>query len=130
MRAKRIEAGQVQGRYQVPLPSTEKARRTLGLLLPLMGFSSGLLLGASASIRLVSVKPTRSTPGLSNMIAGSVDGHAGPGSTFTPMSLVHASLEPGARLDLPGVVTAVVGLVALVYGLGSVVSRFASLISG
>ena len=35
------------------------------------------------------------------MIAGSVDGHDGPGSTFTPMSLVHATVEPGARLDLP-----------------------------
>ena len=30
-----------------------------------------------------------------------VDGHAGPGSTFTPMSLVHATIEPGARLELP-----------------------------
>ena len=35
------------------------------------------------------------------VIAGTVDGHAGPGSTYTPMSLVHATLEPGARLDLP-----------------------------
>ena len=25
----------------------------------------------------------------------------GPGSTYTPMTLVHASLEPGARLELP-----------------------------
>ena len=32
---------------------------------------------------------------------GTVDGHAGPGSTYTPMSLVHATIEPGARLDLP-----------------------------
>ena len=38
---------------------------------------------------------------LVRVIAGSVDGHAGPGSTYTPMSLVHASLQPGARLDLP-----------------------------
>jgi redox-sensitive bicupin YhaK (pirin superfamily) len=38
---------------------------------------------------------------LVRVIAGTVDGHAGPGSTFTPMSLVHATLEPGARLDLP-----------------------------
>jgi len=30
-----------------------------------------------------------------------VDGHAGPGSTYTPMTLVHATLEPGARLELP-----------------------------
>ncbi|GEP38924.1 hypothetical protein NPS01_25870 [Nocardioides psychrotolerans] len=38
---------------------------------------------------------------LVRVIAGSVDGHDGPGATFTPMSLVHASIEPGARLDLP-----------------------------
>ena len=38
---------------------------------------------------------------LVRVIAGSVDGHAGPGATYTPMSLVHASIEPGARLDLP-----------------------------
>ena len=31
----------------------------------------------------------------------SVGGQAGPGSTHTPMALVHASVEPGARLDLP-----------------------------
>jgi redox-sensitive bicupin YhaK (pirin superfamily) len=35
------------------------------------------------------------------VIAGSVDGHAGPGTTHTPMSLVHATVEPGARLELP-----------------------------
>ena len=35
------------------------------------------------------------------VIAGSVDGHAGPGTTHTPMSLVHATIEPGARLELP-----------------------------
>ncbi len=38
---------------------------------------------------------------LVRVIAGSVEGHAGPGSTFTPMTLVHATLEPGARLELP-----------------------------
>ncbi|MDQ4053921.1 MAG: pirin family protein, partial [Actinomycetota bacterium] len=38
---------------------------------------------------------------LVRVIAGTVDGHAGPGSTFTPMSLVHATIEPGARLELP-----------------------------
>ena len=38
---------------------------------------------------------------LVRVIAGSVDGHDGPGSTFTPMSLVHASIEPGAQLELP-----------------------------
>jgi redox-sensitive bicupin YhaK (pirin superfamily) len=35
------------------------------------------------------------------VIAGEVDGHRGPGSTHTPMALVHATVEPGARLDLP-----------------------------
>jgi hypothetical protein len=38
---------------------------------------------------------------LVRVIAGTVDGHAGPGSTYSPMTLVHATIEPGARLDLP-----------------------------
>jgi quercetin 2,3-dioxygenase len=38
---------------------------------------------------------------LIRVIAGDVDGTAGPGSTHTPMALVHATVEPGARLDLP-----------------------------
>ncbi|WP_278256618.1 pirin-like C-terminal cupin domain-containing protein [Nocardioides convexus] len=38
---------------------------------------------------------------LVRVIAGSVAGHDGPGSTYTPMTLVHATIEPGARLDLP-----------------------------
>jgi redox-sensitive bicupin YhaK (pirin superfamily) len=38
---------------------------------------------------------------LVRVIAGTVDGNAGPGSTHTPMALVHATVEPGARLDLP-----------------------------
>jgi redox-sensitive bicupin YhaK (pirin superfamily) len=38
---------------------------------------------------------------LVRVIAGTVDGHDGPGSTYTPMTLVHATLEPGARLELP-----------------------------
>ena len=38
---------------------------------------------------------------LVRVIAGDVDGHAGPGSTYTPMTLVHATIEPGARLELP-----------------------------
>ncbi len=35
------------------------------------------------------------------VIAGSVDGHEGPGATYTPMTLVHATLEPGAQIELP-----------------------------
>jgi redox-sensitive bicupin YhaK (pirin superfamily) len=38
---------------------------------------------------------------LVRVIAGEVAGHAGPGSTHTPMTLVHATLSPGARLSLP-----------------------------
>jgi len=38
---------------------------------------------------------------LVRLIAGSVDGHDGPGSTYTPITLIHATLEPGARLTVP-----------------------------
>jgi redox-sensitive bicupin YhaK (pirin superfamily) len=39
--------------------------------------------------------------GLVRVIAGEVAGHAGPGSTYSPMTLVHVTLSPGARLSLP-----------------------------
>lgn len=38
---------------------------------------------------------------LVRIIAGDVGGFRGPGSTHTPISLVHATLEPGASLQLP-----------------------------
>ena len=38
---------------------------------------------------------------LLRLIAGEVDGHRGPGSTFTPITLVHATVAAGARLELP-----------------------------
>ncbi len=38
---------------------------------------------------------------LVRIIAGDIDGHAGPGSTYTPMTMVHATLAPTAQLDLP-----------------------------
>ncbi|WP_036326946.1 pirin family protein [Microbispora sp. ATCC PTA-5024] len=38
---------------------------------------------------------------LLRVIAGELDGHAGPGVTFTPITMVHATVAPGARLDLP-----------------------------
>ena len=38
---------------------------------------------------------------LLRVIAGEVDGHAGPGSTHTPITLVHATVSPGASLTLP-----------------------------
>jgi redox-sensitive bicupin YhaK (pirin superfamily) len=39
--------------------------------------------------------------GLVRIIAGSIAGHEGPGSTHTPINLAHVTLQPGARLDLP-----------------------------
>ena len=38
---------------------------------------------------------------LLRVIAGEVAGHTGPGSTYSPMTLVHATLSPGAQLSLP-----------------------------
>ena len=38
---------------------------------------------------------------LVRVIAGEVDGHRGPGGTHTPITLVHATVSPGARLVLP-----------------------------
>jgi redox-sensitive bicupin YhaK (pirin superfamily) len=38
---------------------------------------------------------------LVRVIAGDVAGHEGPGSTFTPMTMVHATVSPGAEVVLP-----------------------------
>ena len=38
---------------------------------------------------------------LVRIIAGEVDGFRGPGITHTPIALVHASVESGARLNIP-----------------------------
>jgi redox-sensitive bicupin YhaK (pirin superfamily) len=38
---------------------------------------------------------------LLRVVAGDVDGHTGPGSTHTPIAFVHATVAPGAKLDLP-----------------------------
>lgn len=38
---------------------------------------------------------------LVRVIAGEVGGHAGPGTTHTPMAMVHATVAAGARLVLP-----------------------------
>ena len=38
---------------------------------------------------------------LVRVIAGELGGHPGPGSTHTPMALMHATLSPGALLELP-----------------------------
>ena len=38
---------------------------------------------------------------LLRIIAGEVDGHRGPGNTRTPITYLHATVSPGARLALP-----------------------------
>ena len=38
---------------------------------------------------------------LLRVVAGEVDGHRGPGSTFTPITFAHATITPGSQLSLP-----------------------------
>ncbi|WP_210573258.1 pirin family protein [Streptomyces sp. GESEQ-4] len=38
---------------------------------------------------------------LLRVIAGELDGHAGPGVTHTPITMIHATLAPGAEITLP-----------------------------
>jgi hypothetical protein len=38
---------------------------------------------------------------LLRLIAGDLDGHQGPGSTHTPITLIHATVTPGATVELP-----------------------------
>jgi redox-sensitive bicupin YhaK (pirin superfamily) len=38
---------------------------------------------------------------LVRVIAGAIDGHAGPGATHTPITMAHATVQPGAQLSLP-----------------------------
>ena len=38
---------------------------------------------------------------LVRVIAGELDGHAGPGDTYTPITYAHATVAPGAKLDVP-----------------------------
>lgn len=54
-------------------------------------------------IRASQVSLLRSPDGgaLVRVIAGDVAGHPGPGITHTPITLVHATLSPGAELRLP-----------------------------
>jgi redox-sensitive bicupin YhaK (pirin superfamily) len=61
-----------------------------------------------ANPRYQDLKPTEvallSSPdggALVRVIAGELAGHRGPGNTHTPITMAHATLTPGARLDLP-----------------------------
>src|SRR3954468_24153773 len=38
---------------------------------------------------------------LVRLIAGDLGEHEGPGSTYTPMTMVHATIAPGASVDIP-----------------------------
>ncbi|GAA1848270.1 pirin family protein [Asanoa iriomotensis] len=38
---------------------------------------------------------------LVRVIAGEIDGHAGPGTTHTPITIAHLTVQPGAEVDLP-----------------------------
>jgi redox-sensitive bicupin YhaK (pirin superfamily) len=38
---------------------------------------------------------------LIRVIAGDIDGHRGPGVTHTPITMAHATVEAGARLNIP-----------------------------
>jgi redox-sensitive bicupin YhaK (pirin superfamily) len=49
----------------------------------------------------VGLLTTADAGALIRVIAGAVGGVKGPGSTYTPMSMVHATLAPGAKMTLP-----------------------------
>ena len=38
---------------------------------------------------------------LIRLIAGELDGNAGPGATWTPITYLHATIAPGSRMQLP-----------------------------
>jgi redox-sensitive bicupin YhaK (pirin superfamily) len=58
---------------------------------------------AYQDVRANDVALLTSTDGgsLVRIIAGELDGHVGPGTTQTPITLIHATLAPGAELRLP-----------------------------
>ena len=51
--------------------------------------------------RQVSLLSSADGGALIRVIAGELDGHSGPGVTHTPITLLHATVEPGAELRLP-----------------------------
>ena len=46
-------------------------------------------------------RPPTTVARWSAIIAGEIDGQQGPVSTYTPITLAHATIQPGARLDVP-----------------------------
>ncbi|OJZ62592.1 pirin family protein [Mycolicibacterium diernhoferi] len=51
--------------------------------------------------RAVTLLSSEDGGALVRVIAGDIDGQRGPGQTHTPITLAHATVAPGARLDLP-----------------------------
>jgi quercetin 2,3-dioxygenase len=51
--------------------------------------------------RQVSLLSSPDGGALVRVIAGELDGHAGPGVTHTPITLLHVTVEPGAQVRLP-----------------------------
>ena len=51
--------------------------------------------------REASLLTTSDGGALLRLIAGDLGGQVGPGSTFTPITMVHATISPGARVQLP-----------------------------
>jgi redox-sensitive bicupin YhaK (pirin superfamily) len=51
--------------------------------------------------RAVSLLSSPDGGALLRVIAGEVDGHPGPGVTYSPIAVVHATLQPGAEVDIP-----------------------------
>ncbi len=51
--------------------------------------------------RSVALLSSHDGASLVRVIAGELEGHAGPGVTHTPITYVHATVAPGSRLDLP-----------------------------
>jgi redox-sensitive bicupin YhaK (pirin superfamily) len=49
----------------------------------------------------VSLLTTSDGGALLRLIAGGLDGHQGPGDTHTPITMIHATISPGARVQLP-----------------------------
>ncbi|MEX0847063.1 MAG: pirin family protein [Ilumatobacteraceae bacterium] len=49
----------------------------------------------------VTLLTTPDAGALVRLIAGSLDGHPGPGTTYSPVTMLHLSLEPGAQVVMP-----------------------------
>jgi len=77
----------------------------------------------------ISLLASEDAGALVRVIAGEIDGHPGPGVTHTPMTMLHATVQAGARLRLPWG-PAFNALVYVLAGRGSVGSQAAPIRNG